>query len=54
MNITVRFSPNGQIKKPWFVYVDGVMLRTKAGVGRRFSNPLAAIRAAKRSYSDAT
>lgn len=47
--ITTRYSPNGKASKPWFVFINGVMLRTKAGVGRRFSTEAAAIRAAQRS-----
>lgn len=44
--ITFYKSPSEPSQRPWLVYVDGVMLRNKRGVGRRFKTKEAAHKAA--------
>lgn len=49
--IKVAHSPNGNAKRPWLAYLDGSMLRTGGGVGRRFATEDAAVTAAEKKQT---
>lgn len=50
--VEAREQPSARGDRPWLAYVDGVMLRSSNGVGRRFASPGAAESAAHASIAN--